>query len=253
MSIIGNKISLDSKGIQAPYVEYKKTFYPETASGGTIRYVNILHNFDHIPDYLLYKKAYEGLDFRQSPNIRYIGDYAFYNDYSGGPRSFYRGEIPDSVETIGAYAFYSLYQFAVADGAIAFTKLPNVLRSIGDYAFGCGSSSVTATTCIVFPSLLEFPLTFTSLGAFAFKNNKSLIEVVFNAQLSFLGNQCFDGCNNLTTVTCKATTPPTLSSSFGLGTVSALAHIYVPAASVSVYQAATNWTKYSSIISAIPT
>lgn len=60
--------------------------------------------------------------------------------------------------------------------------------------------------------------------------------------------------STLTTLVFKSTIPPTVSSgtAFDPAAFPALAHIYVPAASVSAYQTATNWSQYASIISADP-
>ena len=56
--------------------------------------------------------------------------------------------------------------------------------------------------------------------------------------------------NELETLTCKATTPPTINNS--LTNTPNLIAIYVPAASVDAYKAASGWGDFASIIQAIP-
>jgi hypothetical protein len=59
----------------------------------------------------------------------------------------------------------------------------------------------------------------------------------------------FASCTSLTQVICNATTPPTLGTDVFGNTPASLA-IKVPSASVSAYQGATNWSTYSTKISA---
>jgi hypothetical protein len=54
----------------------------------------------------------------------------------------------------------------------------------------------------------------------------------------------------LKTLTCNRTTHPSLGVDVFNG-ANALEHIYVPASAVEDYKAATNWSNYASIISAI--
>jgi hypothetical protein len=65
-----------------------------------------------------------------------------------------------------------------------------------------------------------------------------------------MGDYLFWGCTSLTSIICRAVTPPTIGSG-GIGC--AYAHtIRVPAASVNDYKAAAGWSDYASIIIAIP-
>ncbi|MGN0092010.1 MAG: hypothetical protein ACI35M_02950, partial [Alistipes sp.] len=62
-----------------------------------------------------------------------------------------------------------------------------------------------------------------------------------------IGDYVFLGCAALTNIYCKPTTPPTLGAMV-FSWIAANATIYVPSASVDTYQAATNWSSYSSQI-----
>lgn len=56
--------------------------------------------------------------------------------------------------------------------------------------------------------------------------------------------------SSVTTLTCRATTPPSANSA-GIGGDN-LTHLYVPASSIDAYKAHSAWSKFSSIIEAIP-
>ncbi len=77
----------------------------------------------------------------------------------------------------------------------------------------------------------------------------NLIDATIGANVTSIGQYAFAACSSLTTVTCEATTPPSLDSN-PFFQCDNLAHIYVPAASVATYKAAANWSAYESIISA---
>lgn len=91
----------------------------------------------------------------------------------------------------------------------------------------------------------------TMIGAyqnFPFMNSP-VIEVYLPSTLTSIGGYAFSNANQMTTLTCYATTPPYLNAHV-FDYCSSLAHIYVPAASVSAYQ--SSWSSLASIISAIP-
>lgn len=84
----------------------------------------------------------------------------------------------------------------------------------------------------------------------AFLDCSGLTQVTLPSTIQSLGNQAFD-YSGVATITINATTPPTLGDNV-FTHASSLAHIYVPAASVATYQAASGWSTYASIIDAIP-
>lgn len=110
-----------------------------------------------------------------------------------------------------------------------------------------------------------------SLPKFAFNNCPKLKEVKISEGCKSIGQECFSDDPNLTelelpstvtsiakwgfsrtsltSLTVKAVTPPSTGGALGLPNN---CKIYVPAASVSAYKAATNWATYADNIEAIP-
>ena len=125
--------------------------------------------------------------------------------------------IPDSVTSIGNYAFYgceSLTGVYINDisawCAISFGDfnanplnyagnlylngelvtnlvIPDGVTSIGKYAF----SYCTSLTSVTIPDSV------TSIGAYAFRGCKSLTSVTIPDSVTSIGNYAFDGCDNL--------------------------------------------------------
>lgn len=89
-----------------------------------------------------------------------------------------------------------------------------------------------------------------TMGMNAF-SNLAITSVTIGASVNTIYAQAFKGSSNLTTVTVKALTPPTLYGDTFVNT--SLAHIYVPSGSVAAYKAKSGWSDFSSIIEAIPT
>jgi hypothetical protein len=92
--------------------------------------------------------------------------------------------IPDTVTSIGSYAFYGA-------SSLSSITIPSGVTSIGDSAFN-GASSLTSIT---------IPASVTSIDDSAFWNTSSLSSVIFEAdsQLSFISNNAFLN-SGLTTV-----------------------------------------------------
>ena len=153
--------------------------------------------------------------------------------------------------------------------------------------WGCKTTSVTIPSSVTIIEKCAFAgclLTSIDLGNVvtikegAFKDNQALTgTLIIPDSVVNIIKECFGGIRisnleigtgienigeiafynnpNLTTVTVKALTPPTLGS-VNLPTFrncNNLAHIYVPAQSVSAYQSASGWSTYAGIIQAIPT
>ena len=108
-------------------------------------------------------------------SVTSIGSYAFY--YCSSLTSI---TIPESVTSIGNYAF---------DGCSSLTSitLPDGVTSIEDYAFR-SCSSLTSIT---------IPAGVTSIGSGAFYGCSSLSECVIGANLSHIGDNAFSGCSKL--------------------------------------------------------
>lgn len=88
------------------------------------------------------------------------------------------------------------------------------------------------------------------IGYSAFYNFTYLETVTIPDSVDTIGDGAFENCSSLTSLTVKATYPPTLGSGVFTNTNSNLV-IYVPAESVNDYKAASGWSDYASIIQAI--
>lgn len=96
---------------------------------------------------------------------------------------------------------------------------------------------------------VTIPNSVTTINEYAFQDCSALTDVTIGNGVTEIGNSAFNNCRRLTSITIKATTPPTLSSMAFFDTNNC--PIYVPAASVSAYKAATDWSEYASRIKGI--
>ena len=132
-----------------------------------------------------------------------IGEAAFYNDYyllpiGGWEDLEYRYNsvpitsviIPDSVTTIGSYAFMDC-------SLLSKVTMPNSLQIIGEYAFlGC-----TSLTNITIPNSVQ------AIGELAFAVCKSLNEIYIPASLTSIKFGAFLGCISLTKINVDENNP----------------------------------------------
>lgn len=96
---------------------------------------------------------------------------------------------------------------------------------------------------------VTLPSTLTSVGDYAFQET-ALTSIDIPSGVTAIGQDAFRSCSSLASVTVNATTPPTLGTDAFSGTSRDLA-IYVPAASVDAYKAASGWSDFASVITAI--
>ena len=135
--------------------------------------------------------------------------------------------IPESVTTINDCAFLN------SSLAGMMIRLPNLNGILGATAF-------RATDIVKIEDLGQI----TEIGKECFRDCKSLLSAILPASLTKLGDSVFYGSTNLTTVVCKAVTPPTIGGSVFAYTKAELI-IYVPDDSVEAYKTATNWSAYA--------
>jgi len=172
--------------------------------------------------------------------------------------------IPSSVTSIGEDFTFHL---CVNLTDITFED-PTKIESLGyngDYMFGdcynLESINITADTPWTFMPYRGFircyklksiviPNSVTNIMGMALCNCSSLTEITIPSGVTNIGMQAFDGCSGLTSITCLATTPPTLNSTALNNTNNCI--IYVPSESVAAYKAASNWSRVSGRIQAIP-
>ncbi len=114
--------------------------------------------------------------------------------------------IPDSVTSIGNYAFYNC-------SSLTSVTIPNSVTSIGDYAFnGCsGLTSVTIPNSVTSIGDYAFnyctgltsvsiPNSVTSISAYAFFCCFGLTSVTIPNSVNSIGYYAFNGCSSLTSV-----------------------------------------------------
>ena len=108
------------------------------------------------------------------PNsVTSIGSYAFW-----GCINLASVSIPNSVTSIGDYAFRDCT-------GLTSIEIPNSVTSIGDYVFYCCSSLTSVT----------IPNSVTSIGEYAFQNCTNLSSVTILSPTITIGKRTFDGCN----------------------------------------------------------
>ena len=152
--------------------------------------------------------------------------------------------IPNSVTTIGYYAFEYC-------SGLTSIEIPNSVTSIGDYAFsGCSDLTSPVYNAHVFAYMptsysgaYTIPDGIESIAGGAFCNCTGLTSVTIPNSVTSIGEGAFYGCSSLTTITCKAINPPTLGDNV-FTKVDTTIPLYVPAQSVSAYQAADGWDDF---------
>jgi len=194
-----------------------------------------------------------------SNNITSIGNYAF-----RGCTKLSACTIPDSVTSIGNYAFHScsgLTEITIPSGVTtintyAFTQIKSAtaitfsqgsrLNSIGTRAFS-DTSKYPAAVNVVLPEGL------TTIGANAFTTTDGIATLSIPSTVTSIGNDAFRGLTYCTSITCLATTPPTIGTNCFDKTAGdhSGCTIYVPSTNVNDYK--TAWSDYASRIEAIPT
>lgn len=184
--------------------------------------------------------------------------------------------IEDGVELVGTAAFYECERltevrlpeslFEIGVGAftncvsLAKIEIPDGVSLIGTVAFAdCeslesvslpkGVTSIEMGTFIGCNKLarIDIPDEVTTIGQYAFTDCGFLKEVVLPEGLTEVGEAAFHRCADMTSVTCKATEPPSL----GDDAFSAVhCPLYVPAEAVEAYKA-SEWAEYFDEILAI--
>ena len=141
--------------------------------------------------------------------------------------------IPNSVTSIGDYAFY------YCSGLTSVT-IPNSVTSIGSNAFSICSGLTSVT----------IPNSVTHIDSNAFQYCSNLTSVNIGNSVVRIGAEAFDTCRQLISVVVEATNPPILN--FDVFNSNANNRkIYVPAESVNTYKTATDWSTYADDIEAI--
>lgn len=144
--------------------------------------------------------------------------------------------IPDSVTTLGAGAFGSC-------------------SGMTDVTVGSGVTAIQSNCFSYCKSLsgVTLPNTLASIGKRSFFDCENLVEIDVPSSITSIDELAFYNCTRLSAFRIHATTPPTLGNNAFKKDTTILGYdlvIYVPAASLSAYQAA--WTQYADKIQALP-
>lgn len=124
-------------------------------------------------------------------------------------------------------------------------NIGNQVQVIPSGFLGYEQSKITSIT---------IPSSVTTISYAAFYRSR-LTSIDLPASVTSIEGYAFYSCSLLTSITIRATTPPTLSSSqshYVFPTTSQNYTIYVPASAVDTYKITTWWSYYSSKIQAIP-
>lgn len=184
-------------------------------------------------------------------NVTYIGEKAF--QYCTSLTSITcLGTVPATLAGTSIYVFDNtnncpIYVPAASVDAYkaAWTKYASRIVGISPYA---------TFNSIVDRSIsgdYTIPSDVTVIGSSAFYGCTSLTSVTIHSGVTSIGNLAFYNCTGLTSVTVLATTPPNLNGANHFNNTNNCP-IYVPAASVETYKAASVWSTYASRITAIP-
>ncbi len=136
--------------------------------------------------------------------------------------------LPENLAIIGNKAFYK-NQFS---GELV---LPTELASIGASAFA---------NCSCLTGVVEIPNDIISIPANTFAGCKQLGGVILPRTMENIGADAFQNCYQLNSITCKATTPPTVASTAFSGVAKDNFTVEVPEAAVMEYSTAPVWKEF---------
>ena len=168
---------------------------------------------------------YSSLTSVTIPNsVTSIGSYAFESCYS-----LTSVTIPNSVTSIGSYAFESCY-------SLTSVNIPNSVTSIGDGAFqGCHGltsvtiSDITAWLSISFAGSESNPLCYAH---HLFLNGEEVKDLTIPNSVTSIGDYTFHGCSSLTSVTIPNSVTSIGNSAFSF--CSNLTSVTIPSSVTSI-------------------
>ena len=159
------------------------------------------------------------------PNsVTSIGNYAFY--YCRGLTSI---SIPNSVTSIGNSAFSSC-------SGLTSISIPNSVTSIDNSAF----SRCSGLTSISIPNSV------TSIGSQAFSYCSGLTSISIPNSVTSIGSSAFSNCSGLKDVISEIKTPFEISED--VFSVYSTAKLTVPSGTKSAYQSTAGWNKFTNIV-----
>ena len=125
-----------------------------------------------------------------------------------------------------------------SDNSVYIIKFDKPISAIGNDAFKYSGKNNWMTS-------IKLPNGVTSIGDWAFYMNQSLLNVTIPKTVTSIGDYAFGSCYDLNTIICKPTTPPNiLASTFNYLQPKDIT-VIVPAATVDVYKADSNWRNFN--------
>jgi len=171
--------------------------------------------------------------------------------YPAGRKGAYT--IPDGVNSIGNYAFFSCRK-------LQSITIPNSVTEIGNYAFAlCEVQSITIPNGVTeigahaFVSCdnlqsVTIPNGVTKIGEWAFARCLHLQSITIPNSATNIGKAAFLNCNNLQNIYINWKTPLDISGKEMFKYVPTSATLHVPAGTKSLYQQAEGWKKFKNIV-----
>jgi len=130
---------------------------------------------------------------------------------------------------------------------VPFLAMTNLRSFSASGLTSIGNGSIRGATALVNISL---PEELKTIGNESFLGCANLVQVTMPRYLNSIGNEAFSGCTKLALVILRTPVPPTLGTNVFNGTSENL-QIKVPAGSVGVYKAASNWSSLANRIHSI--
>jgi len=93
--------------------------------------------------------------------------------------------------------------------------------------------------------------TVTGVGHCAFIGS-SATTIDLPSTITYIGNLALEGCSQLTTLKCRAETPPTALTRYSIYDWYTIQTIYVPEASINSYSYTSPWSTYRQLYQALP-
>lgn len=140
--------------------------------------------------------------------------------------------IPEGVTEIPTRCF--------AFNSFSSVRFPSTLKNIGTSAF-----QITRGEGLTSP--ITFPEGLLSIGSDAFSGNANIPSIHFPSTLQSISENSFKGCYNVSSITCDAIEPPTVSSGAFAGIAMDSFTVGVPSQSVKRYQSELGWSDFKRI------
>ena len=210
---IGSSAFGGCSGLESVTIGSGVTSIGWSAFSGCSRLESVIWNAENCTDVGMYSNGNNQTIFQSctnlstvtfGKNVKTVPAYAFYG-CSGMTGDL---KIPDSVASIGEYAFLDCnglesvtigsgmtsignYAFSGCNGLTGDLKIPDGVTSIGDEAFS-GCSGLTGD--------LKIPDSVTSIGDNAFDGCSGLESVTIGSGVTSIGDRAFYGCSGLESV-----------------------------------------------------